>query len=80
MSSRRPRRQRRRRDRGSTLPRPGATPAPQEAGAAPARIPEQTRPEHHVATDYRYVRRDLVAVGVVSVITLAFVLVAAVIA
>ena len=80
MSSRRPRRQRRRRDRGSTLPRPGATPTPQPASPTAARIPDQTPREHHVATDYRYVRRDLVAVAVVSVITLAFVLVAAVIA
>ena len=79
MSSRRPRRQRRRRDRGSTLPRPGQTSAPQTAAAA-ARIPDQTRPEHHVATDYGYVRRDLVVVGVVSAVTLAFVIVAAVIA
>ncbi len=74
MSSRRPRRQRRRRDRASTLPRPGATPTPQPAGATPARISAQTPPEHHVATDYRYVRRDLVVVAGVSVITLAFVL------
>ena len=80
MSSRRPRRQRRRRDRASTLPRPGATPTPQPAGATSARIPDQTRPEHHVATDYRYVRRDLVAVVGVSVVTLAFVLVMAFIA
>ncbi len=79
MSSRKPRRQRRRpRERASTLPRPGA--AAQATAAAPARIPEQTSPEHHVATDYRYVRRDLVAVAAVSVITLAFVLVMAVIA
>ncbi len=56
------------------------TPAPQTVGATAARIPEQTSPEHHVATDYRYVRRDLVAVAAVSVITLAFVLVMAVIA
>ena len=56
------------------------TPAPQTAGATAARIPDQTHTEHHVATDYRYVRRDLVAVAVVSVITLAFVLVMAVIA
>ena len=80
MSSRRPRRQRRRRDRGSTLPRPGATPAPQPASATAARIPDQARPEHHVATDYRYVRRDLVAVVAVSLVTLAFVLVMAVVA
>ena len=80
MSSRRPRRQRRRRERGSTLPRPGAAPAPQPAGAPAARIPDQTRPEHHVAADYRYVRRDLVAVAAVSAITLAFVLVMAFIA
>lgn len=80
MSSRRPRRQRRRRERASTLPRPGATPAPQPTAATTARIPDQTPREHHVATDYRYVRRDLVAVAAVSVITLAFVLVAAVIA
>ena len=79
MSSRKPRRQRRRpRERASTLPRPGA--ADQATAAAPARIPEQTHTEHHVATDYRYVRRDLVAVAAVSVITLAFVLVMAVIA
>lgn len=80
MSSRRPRRQRRRRDRASTLPRPGATPTPQTATATAARIPDQTPREHHVATDYRYVRRDLAAVAVVSVVTLAFVLVMAVIA
>lgn len=79
MSSRRPRRQRRRRERRSTLPRPGQTAAPQAASATPARIPDQTAPEHHVAADYSYVRRDLVVVGVVSVITLAFVIVAAVI-
>ena len=79
MSSRHPRRQRRRRERGSTLPRPGAAaPAsPQPTAATPARIPEQTRPERHIVTDYRYVRRDLLAAGVVSVMTLAFVLVAA---
>ncbi len=77
MSSRRPRRQRRRRERGSTLPRPEAAPTPQPISTTQARIPEQTRPEHHVAADYRYVRRDLIAVGVVSAITLAFVLVAA---
>ncbi|MDE2668559.1 MAG: hypothetical protein OXI51_02770 [Chloroflexota bacterium] len=80
MSSRRPRRQRRRRERASTLPRPGATPTPQPAGATAASIPDQTPREHHVATDYRYVRRDLGAVAVVSVLTLAFVLVMAVIA
>ncbi len=80
MSSRRPRRQRRRRERGSTLPRPGATPSPQATSTTSARIPEQTRPEHHVATDYRYVRRDLAVVAVVGVFTLAFVLIAAVIA
>ncbi len=40
----------------------------------------QLRPEHHVMADYRYVRRDLVIVGVVSAVTFAFVLVAAVIA
>ena len=33
-----------------------------------------------MAADYRYVRRDLVVVGVVSAITLAFVLIAAVLA
>ena len=80
MSSRRPRRQRRRRDRASTLPRPGQTAAPRPAGEAPARIPDQTRPEHHVATDYGYVRRDLAIVAVVSAVTLAFVIVAAFIA
>ena len=59
------------------MPRPGATPTPQTAGAASPRIPDQARPEHHVAADYRYVRRDLVAVAAVSVVTLAFVLVMA---
>lgn len=81
MSSRRPRRQRRRRERASTLPRPGQTAAPpRPAGETAARIPDQTRPEHHVATDYGYVRRDLVVVGAVSAITLAFVIAAAFIA
>ncbi len=79
MSSRRPRRQRRRRDRASTLPRPNAAPAAQPATATgtSARIPDQTRPEHHVAADYRYVRRDLIAVVAVSAVTLAFVLIMA---
>lgn len=86
MSARRPRRQRRRpRERASTLPRPAADasdrPAPAVAPApAPSRPAPRERVEHHVATDYRYVRRDLVVVGVVSAITLAFVLVAAVLA
>ena len=87
MSARRPRRQRRRpRERASTLPRPVAdesAPAP-VAAPAPARAPSRPAPrervEHHVAADYRYVRRDLVVVGVVSAITLAFVLIAAVLA
>lgn len=89
MSARRPRRQRRRpRERASTLPRPDASapapPPPAPAAAAPARAPSRPAPrervEHHVAADYRYVRRDLVVVGVVSAVTLAFVLIAAVLA
>ncbi len=83
MSNRRPRRQRRRpRERASTLPRPVADgaerPAPVAvAASAPPRPVARERIEHHVAADYRYVRRDLAVVGVVSAITLAFVLVAA---
>ena len=81
MSSRRPRRQRRRpRERASTLPRPAVGGAARTQGQPVAPPSPSQRPEHHVATDYRYVRRDLVVVGVVSAITLAFVLVAAVIA
>ena len=88
MSARRPRRQRRRpRERASTLPRPAADaadrPAPVVASApvqAQARPAPRERVEHHVAADYRYVRRDLVVVGVVSAVTLAFVLIAAVLA
>lgn len=90
MSSRRPRRQRRRpRERASTLPRPAADAADRPApvvpsASAPARAPSRPVPrervEHHVAADYRYVRRDLAVVGVVSAITLAFVLIAAVLA
>ncbi len=81
MSSRRPRRQRRRpRERVSTLPRPVAGAAATAPGQPVVPPSPSQRPDHHVVTDYRYVRRDLVAVGVVGGLTLAFVLVAAVIA
>ncbi len=86
MSTRRPRRQRRRpRERASTLPRPVAdasarSPSAPAVAAGPPRPAARERIEHHVAADYRYVRRDLAVVGVVSAITLAFVLIAALIA
>ena len=82
MSSRRPRRQRRRpRERASTLPRPVASEAAEAAnqpvGAQTPRLAANARPEHHVAADYRYVRKDLVTIALVGGLTLAFVLVAA---
>ncbi len=74
MNSRRPRR--RRRERASTLPRPGSSPPPTVATVDSSGTPQ----EHHVSTNYGYVRRDLGAVCVVGVVTLVFVLVAAFIA
>ena len=76
MSERRPRR--RRAPRASTLPRPATLSgqASRPALSEQPRTVERSRPEHHVVTDYRYVRRDLAAIGVVGALTLAFVIVA----
>ncbi len=46
-------------------------------GAQTPRLAANTRPEHHVGADYRYVRKDLVTIAIVGTLTLAFVLVAA---
>ncbi len=46
-------------------------------GAQTPRLAANARPEHHVAADYRYVRKDLVTIALVGGLTLAFVLVAA---
>jgi len=77
MTARQPRRARRRSAPGSTLPRPAvdAETVPERRGRA-ARAAAGHR-EHHVATDYSYVRRDLMAVAVFSGIVTAFVLVVA---
>gem|GEM_PF-905337 len=76
----RPRRSRRRRVPRSSLPRPTrvATGELEEGAAAsalprrPLRVPQGPR-EHHITTDYGYVRKDLVAIAVVSAITFGFV-------
>ncbi len=62
------------------LPRPtqAATGAVAEEVAAvpsprrPLRVPQGPR-EHHITTDYSYVRKDLLAIAVVSAVTFGFV-------
>lgn len=71
MTTRQPRRPRRRTADTATLPRQAdGTPAAARAARAP--VPRHHR-EHHVTNDYSYVRKDLVLVGVVGVVVLAFI-------
>lgn len=77
MTARQPRRTRRRAAPASTLPRP--TP---EANAGPERSRTARsgvhHREHHVSTDYGYVRRDLVAVTVFASVVTALVVAVAI--
>jgi hypothetical protein len=67
MTARQPRRERRRSTAASNLPRPTAD------GSA-RRAPSSSRQrEHHVTTDYSYVRKDLVLIAGVTAVTMAFV-------
>jgi len=79
MAARQPRR-RRRSVPAAALPRPASAVAPgtdQAAPApAPAAAPRRRGPvmrEHHVTTDYSYVRKDLLLVTGVGIVTLGFV-------
>jgi hypothetical protein len=73
----------RRRAAGSTLPRPPLpTETPFDAPVAPVTQIERTATpraprmrEHHVTNDFSYVKGDLITVGVVSAIVLAFIIV-----
>lgn len=82
MTARQPRR-RRRVVTAAPLPRPNSVEtlpgeAPEARAAAPTasvrrapRRPQQR--EHHVTTDYGYVHRDLILVGVIGALTIAFI-------
>ncbi len=77
MAARQPRR-RRRSVPAAALPRPTAaapttdqTPAPAPATTSRRRTPAV--PEHHITTDYSYVRKDLLVIAGVSVVSLGFV-------
>ncbi len=72
MTAPQPRRTRRRATPGPSLPRPGSVSAV-EAGSGGQRRSISHHREHHVTTDYGYVRRDLIAVSVTSAIAVAFV-------
>lgn len=82
MTARQPRR-RRRAVPAAALPRPsGATTAHDMAEDAPdvasdsargARRHTPARREHHVTTDYSYVRKELVLISAVGLLSLAFV-------
>ncbi|MEX0784330.1 MAG: hypothetical protein WD557_16940 [Dehalococcoidia bacterium] len=76
MATRQPRRTRRRSAPATSLPRPTGA----EAGTAAAGGATQSRRQvghhrtHHVTTDYRYVRKDLVSIAVIGSIALAFII------
>jgi hypothetical protein len=81
MTARQPRRARRRAAPAASLPRPLAgdsiaAQADQHRGISSGsrRIAARAR-EHHVQEDYSHVKRDLVAVAVVSAATIGFVVV-----
>lgn len=83
MTARQPRR-RRRAVPAAALPRPtgttvaddvdAGTPEPATETARGPRRRAPIRREHHVTTDYSYVRKDLVVISVISAISLGFVL------
>jgi hypothetical protein len=76
MTARQPRRPRRRSAApAATLPRPASGGAAPTGSTSPARIPASARHhrEHHVTTDYSYVRKDLVVIGAVGAVVLAFI-------
>lgn len=68
-----PRRRPRRRLPRSVTPRPSArdTVAARSA-AAPTHVPPRMR-EHHIETDYSYVRGDLVTIAVVTLLIFGFI-------
>lgn len=74
VTSERPRRRRRIHAPSTALPRPVTA----SAGGAPAPpalrrpLPSQPR-EHHVRKDYGYVRRDLLGIAIVGIISFAFI-------
>lgn len=72
MTSRRPKR--RRRERGSTLPRPTGGPAVAPSTSEAAATGGISKRERHTKTDYSYVRTDLMGVAAVAAVTLAFVI------
>ncbi|WBL35636.1 hypothetical protein O0235_12760 [Tepidiforma flava] len=74
MSTERPRRRRRVDAPASSLPRPAAAPAGVAAPAARRPQPHHPQPRaHHVTRDYSYVRRDLLGILVVGLISLGFI-------
>ncbi len=73
MTARQPRRTRRRAAPGPSLPRPGALSPAEGGGGSTGRTISRHR-EHHVTTDYGYVRRDLLMIGAVGLTVLAFII------
>lgn len=74
MTARQPRRTRRRNVPGDSLPgvrSSGRKPA--QAGEAASGSPRALA-EHHVTSDYRYVRKELGMIAVVGVATMGFIL------
>ncbi|GIW13811.1 MAG: hypothetical protein KatS3mg062_1250 [Tepidiforma sp.] len=70
MSTERPRRRRRIDAPAATLPRPTASEPPSE-GSRRQHAPQVRA--HHVTKDYSYVKRDLLGILVVGIISFAFI-------
>jgi len=68
-----PRRTRRRNVPATSLPRPavaGTEDTPEARSAGRIQVGHR---QHHVTTDYGYIRRDLITVAVVGVVVIAFI-------
>ena len=78
MTARQPRRTRRRNVPADSLPRlrPGDARPGNASGDAQAASGRSRVREHNVTSDYRYVRTEMVAIGIVSVVTFGFVAIA----
>jgi hypothetical protein len=84
MTARSPRRSRRQAIPAASLPRPVSGPEPAPASEAAGLSPAEARRSapvrralgnraHHVTEDYSYVRHDLLFVGVIGVVVMAFI-------